>query len=471
MAANLVVLLDILKDSILQIDSACKQLDTPFPSLDTPYSPESEAVRSDPSIAGAIATVAAAAEQLLVTVLPPARTLFNTTAAFQATSALRVATMVHVAEHLRDAGEKGAHVDEIVKGAEVSSQKLGRILRLLATKHIFREVSPDVFVNNRISSVLDTGKSVTSLRADPDNMHADTNGTVALVMTNMDEYFKGSAYLAETLLDPTTARSDETSKTAMNRAFGSDVDYWSWLELPEQRPRLLRFGMAMHGAKQMSDESFVLRGFDWKSLAPGSTVVDVGGGVGSVSLGLAETFPHLKIVLQDREKTIEDAQKLWQRQLPGAVASGQAILQPHDFFQDQPAREPAPAVFLIRYILHDWADSYCRKILGRLRQAAGPHTRLLVVDEILPYACRMDKDEVVQAIPGAEGEVGPQPLLANLGYVNLHKYLMDLTMLGCVNGQERTLLHFHNLLQSTGWKLQEVHRNPAFASTIVAVPI
>ena len=40
---------------------------------------------------------------------------------------------------------------------------LARILRLLATNHIFTEVSPDVFTNNRLSSVLDTGKSVEEL--------------------------------------------------------------------------------------------------------------------------------------------------------------------------------------------------------------------------------------------------------------------------------------------------------------------
>jgi hypothetical protein len=38
-----------------------------------------------------------------------------------------------------------------------------RILRLLATNHIFTEVSPDVFANNRLSSVLDTGKPVEEL--------------------------------------------------------------------------------------------------------------------------------------------------------------------------------------------------------------------------------------------------------------------------------------------------------------------
>jgi hypothetical protein len=38
-----------------------------------------------------------------------------------------------------------------------------RVLRLLATNHIFIEVSPDVFANNRLSTVLDTGKPVEEL--------------------------------------------------------------------------------------------------------------------------------------------------------------------------------------------------------------------------------------------------------------------------------------------------------------------
>ena len=38
-----------------------------------------------------------------------------------------------------------------------------RILRLLATNHVFIEVSPDVFANNRLSTVFDTGKPVEEL--------------------------------------------------------------------------------------------------------------------------------------------------------------------------------------------------------------------------------------------------------------------------------------------------------------------
>jgi hypothetical protein len=40
------------------------------------------------------------------------------------------------------------------------------MLRLLASRHIFREVAPDVFANNRLSSILDTGKSVAEIVAE-----------------------------------------------------------------------------------------------------------------------------------------------------------------------------------------------------------------------------------------------------------------------------------------------------------------
>lgn len=42
---------------------------------------------------------------------------------------------------------------------------VGRVLRLLATEHIFKEVSPDIFANNRLSSVLDTGKRLDDILA------------------------------------------------------------------------------------------------------------------------------------------------------------------------------------------------------------------------------------------------------------------------------------------------------------------
>lgn len=42
---------------------------------------------------------------------------------------------------------------------------LARILRFLATHGIFKEISPDVYANNRLSSVLEKGRDIDLLAA------------------------------------------------------------------------------------------------------------------------------------------------------------------------------------------------------------------------------------------------------------------------------------------------------------------
>jgi ubiquinone/menaquinone biosynthesis C-methylase UbiE len=42
-----------------------------------------------------------------------------------------------------------------------------------------------------------------------------------------------------------------------------------------------------------------MAGYAWANLPKGSTVVDVGGGVGAQSLTLATHHPHLRFIVQD----------------------------------------------------------------------------------------------------------------------------------------------------------------------------
>lgn len=61
---------------------------------------------------------------------------------------------------------QGMHINDIAAPSKVDPAKLARILRVLATKHIFKEVAPDTFVHNRLSSVLDTGKNISDILAE-----------------------------------------------------------------------------------------------------------------------------------------------------------------------------------------------------------------------------------------------------------------------------------------------------------------
>ena len=47
--------------------------------------------------------------------------------------------------------------------------------------------------------------------------------------------------------------------------------------------------------------------FDWASLKPGSLVVDIGGGLGHVSMDIARACPALQVVVFDTPGTTKDA--------------------------------------------------------------------------------------------------------------------------------------------------------------------
>lgn len=79
---------------------------------------------------------------------------------------------------------------------------------------------------------------------------------------------------------------------------------------------------------------------------------------------------------------------------------------------------------MLRLVLHDWADDFCVKILKELRAAAGPMTQLVIIDNLVTYAC--GNPESVQDIPGGNMGTPPPPLLANNGQGNALAYFSDM---------------------------------------------
>ena len=80
----------------------------------------------------------------------------------------------------------------------------------------------------------------------------------------------------------------------------------------------------------------------------------------------------------------------------------------------------------MKNILHDWSDEFSYKILKPLREAAGPGTKLIIVEMVAPYACREPNDGVTGGIPGAAPLEAPEPLIANWGVVNQTVYALDM---------------------------------------------
>ncbi|OCH94555.1 S-adenosyl-L-methionine-dependent methyltransferase [Obba rivulosa] len=451
--ADLLALSKLIADGVAAIQSKCDARNTPFPPLDSTYTPQSDAIRME--VIADTLPIIAAANQLIATLQVPQMYAVHMGCVLHISAAWTTVTSGHVIEILREAGPQGAHVNDIAARNGMDPSKLARLLRICATYHLFREVSPDVFTNNRISSAVDTGKSVDDILAHPEDKHVGTTGSSTLAEITTD-YGKTAFYLPDVLLDPKTASSEEVTETAFNRGFRTDLSWFKWLHQPENAYRKKRFGLSMTGLSHIGNKKEIINGFDWAGLPEGSIIVDVGGGIGTCTECIYDEYKHLKFVIQDREEVIADTTEVWKARRPDALISGAVTLQPHDFFTEQPVKNAT--VFFLRAILHDWPTAYAARILSHLRAAAGPHTTLVVADNIIRYAC--PDEGPYQDIPGTETKSPPAPLLANYGVASGLEYNFDLFMLAHFNAEERTIRRFVDLLGQAGWKLDRVYREP-----------
>lgn len=131
----------------------------------------------------------------------------------------------------------------------------------------------------------------------------------------------------ENVTDPKTAFSEELNTAPVQRAFNTDIPFYEIIEKPENAFRFRRFGLAMIATSTAQPPAAILQGwhvqimccdlklipspgFDWDSVPQGGLVVDVGGGIGNISLEIARARPDLQIVVEDRPQVIEKAKEV-----------------------------------------------------------------------------------------------------------------------------------------------------------------
>ncbi|KAI0373557.1 S-adenosyl-L-methionine-dependent methyltransferase [Pilatotrama ljubarskyi] len=475
-----------------------------YPSLDVPYyktashdahEDAAEKLTSNPAVVNAANRIVAACGQLAASVHRPFFQLTEAVMADHIASCLTYLEASHTVEILRAAGPNGLHVRDIASAIDgmravpkadlepTDPSKLSHILRLLATHHWLREVGPDIFANNRLSALVDTGKTMDQLRETPHKKYDDTDGIAALVAMKGDDFLKSVAHMTDHLL-PERERSvisrklldgDHNGqrpakyKTPFNLAFRTELGYFDWLELSENKSRLAEFGRAMTGARGWEVTENIIDAYPWKDLPRDSVVIDVGGGIGSTSVVLAKAYPHLRFVVEDRQPVVEIAPSVLGPAQAELIQSGRVSFKTHSFFDPQPptievpgvGSISSPSVFVIRGCTHNWPDADVEKIFRHLRAAAAPTTELLIVDMILPLACVEDAEDEEQ-IPGAERSLVPEgsPLLANLGKASASGYMLDVSMLAMLNAKERTLREISGLARAAGWKVTSMKRAP-----------
>ncbi|XP_027908700.1 probable O-methyltransferase 3 [Vigna unguiculata] len=96
------------------------------------------------------------------------------------------------------------------------------------------------------------------------------------------------------------------------------------------------------------------------------SVVDVGGGTGTMAKGIAKSFPHIDCTVFDLPHVVADLQGSHNLKFVGG-----------DMFEWVP---PADAV-LLKWILHDWNDEQCVRILKKCKE--GVKKKVIAIDMVM----------------------------------------------------------------------------------------
>jgi O-methyltransferase domain len=307
--------------------------------------------------------------------------------------AFHAAAELEVAEHL--AGGP-LNVDELATRTNAQPKRLFRLLRALETSGIFEQVSPRVFANTPVTGLLRKGVPG-SLRA---YLQAVSHG--------------GGIYESWAGL----AGSIRTGNSAFEQVHGCTV--WEYLQRNPKTAAI--FDEFMRNA-QASMAAAVTAAYDWSRFP---VIADIGGGNGGQLEEILKAHPSCRGILFDR---------------PDVIA--RAI--PHDrvervggsFFEREPSGADA---YIMRSVIHDWSDTESVAILKTIRSVANSHTRVMLIEHILP-------------------ETPPYAFST----------WSDVAMM-LAGGQERTKTEYGELLEQAGFELEQIVPTPTGIGLIISRP-
>jgi hypothetical protein len=282
-------------------------------------------------------------------------------------------------------------LDALAAATEVDGGVLGRVLRYLAHRDVFAEPEPGVF------SLTAIGKLLREEDGDGRRSRLD----LASLGARMDLAFSGLLHSIQT--------GEAAYGTVHGRPFWADLD---------ANPELGDSFDALMADQQRDTAPQMAAMYDWAAVRH---VVDVGGGDGGLLAELLRSHPHLRGTLVDRPGPAAAAAT----RLAEAGLTDRADVVTGDFFSPLP---PGRDVYIVSRVLSDWSDRHVIRIMRRMREAASPAGRVLIV-EMLPT----------------------EPHVPHLSS-------FDLKMLVVVGGKERTAADFAELAAAAGLSVNSVQR-------------
>ena len=340
---------------------------------------------------------------------PPARSQAQADAArlrdmimgFRVTQMLHVAARLNLPGHLMEGPQSAEHLAARI-GADATS--LHRFMRALTSLGILTEAGGGRFGVTALGQLL--GPDVPNSLSDMAILYG--------------EEWLWTAY-------GRMLHSVRTGETAFAEVHG--VSLFEFLDTHADAAG--QFQAAMNAYSRLEVSAIV----DSYTFPANATVVDVGGGQGTLLAALLTVHPSMTGVLFDQPAVAAEGERVF----ADAGVSSRATVVGGDFFAELPSRGD---LYLLKSVLHNWPDGDAERILHCCRLAMSPRARLLIAERIVP--------------------AGNAPSEAKL---------FDINMLVVLGGKERTEEEYRELLARAGFSLLQVIPTKSPLSLIEAQPL
>jgi hypothetical protein len=293
-----------------------------------------------------------------------------------------VAAKLAIADRLADGPKTAA---QLASAVDAHPQSLYRVLRALAALGVFVEDADGRFALTPLASPL--------RREAPDSLHA-----FALMWG--ETFWPACGSLLHCV---------RTGQTAFDHLHGMGA-----FEYMRQHPQAAEiFDQAMSNLTRVQAAAIV-GAYDFSGVR---TLVDVGGGKGTLLAVVLRAHPAMRGVLYERPEVLPAARKA----LEGEGLLGRCELKRGDFFVSVPE---GGDTYALKDVVHDWDDERASAILTNCARAMGPRAKLLLIERGLP----------------PRNVLGPGKMV-------------DVVMLAMTGGRERTEPEYAELLSRAGLRL------------------
>ncbi|PYU28222.1 MAG: methyltransferase [Acidobacteria bacterium] len=296
-----------------------------------------------------------------------------------------VAARLELADLLKDGPRT---VEDLAMAAEVQAPALYRVLRALASVGIFAETKGKRFKLTPLAATLQKGASMRG---------------VAL--------FCGLPSLSDAWAQ--LLHGVQTGETPFLKVHG--MSHFEYLEKHPEEASIFNETMTNVSSTEIPA---IAATYKFSRIR---TLVDLGGGHGSLLATILQANPKLKGVLFDQPSVIASAKQ--DRHVTKGIAE-RCTLEAGSFFE---AVTKGADAYMMKSVLHDWDEEQCTKILANCRAAMSENGKILVIESII--------------VPGNKPDRGK---------------LRDIQMLVTTGGRERTKEEFATLFRRSGFKLTRV---------------